>query len=442
MTARSETRALPEARLGDRLGRGSVVLAVVTVQVVAFAAAFAAEEATLYALFALGSAATLVGATAGGWRAVGAAAVGTALTGAVGWLLGYVWMIVAGPVLLTAAVGPAAGGSGRVGAGVGAATLGTALLAVAGELLAAPFVLVLGPAFLAAVVGRVDGEWADVAAATLGTVLLIAVGLPLAGFVARQEFGVVAEKLVQPEVHRMLYLSMYGPLLAALFTLAFGVPLAYLLARGFPGQSLVESLVDLPLIVPHSVAGLLILFGFGEGAAFPSLPILGSMPGLVLAMVFVSAPFAVNLAREAFETIDHRLEYAARIHGASRWEAFRRVDLPLAARGILTGGVMAWARAVSEFGAVAVVAYNVEFFYPSANALGKIARTWNPLDPSTWELPSQTAQHAPVFIFNTYTAGSLAESSAVGFILLSISVLIFLLVRWLAYDDGGVNVLS
>jgi molybdate/tungstate transport system permease protein len=270
----------------------------------------------------------------------------------------------------------------------------------------------------AAVLGYVSHQgWFGVAAATFGAVLLVAVGLPMVMFVARQQPSLVIEKALDPAVHQMLYLSIYGPLLAALFTIVFGVPLAYLLSEGFPGDTLVESLVDLPLVIPHSVAGLLILFGFGGDNALFGLRMLGTMTGLVLAMAFVSAPFAVNVVREAFETIDTRLEYAARSHGASRFETFRRVSFPLASRSVLTGGVLAWARALSEFGAVAVVAYNVEFFYPIA-----------------WE--QVTGQHAPVFIFNTYVSGSLAESSAVGFILLVLSIAIFLLVRWLAYDDG------
>jgi molybdate/tungstate transport system permease protein len=273
----------------------------------------------------------------------------------------------------------------------------------------------------AATVGYLSRRgWFAVVAASLGAILLIAVGLPIVMFVARQQPSLVIEKALSTEVHRMLYLSIYGPLLAALFTVVFGTPLAYLLSEGFPGDTLIESLVDLPLVVPHSVAGLVILFGFGGGGAFPSVFVLGTMIGLVLAMAFVSAPFAVNVIREAFETIDVQMEYAARVHGANRFETFRRVTFPLSARSVVTGGVLAWARAVSEFGAVAVVAYNVQFFYPPAG--GTI-----------------TGQHAPVFIFNTYTAGSLAESSAVGFILLVVSVLIFLLIRWLAYGEDDTS---
>ena len=266
------------------------------------------------------------------------------------------------------------------------------------------------------------GDTFVVAAATMGSILMVALGLPLFMFVARQQPSIVVEKALSSDVHRMLYLGVYGPLLAAMVSLTFGVPLAHLFSEGFTGQQLVESLVDLPLVVPHSVAGILILFGFGKGGAFPNVTVLGSMIGMILAMTFVSAPYAVNATREAFESIDDRLEYASRIHGASRWDTFRRVTAPLAIRGMVTGGVLAWARAVSEFGAVAVVAYSVSFFYPPAG--GEV-----------------TTQHAPVFVYGTYLQGGLAESGAVAFILLGVSALVFLFIRYLTSDStttGGV----
>jgi molybdate/tungstate transport system permease protein len=308
-----------------RFGRSALLLAVVTVQLVAFVAARAAGQPTLYALFMVVSAAALGYASRGG---------------------------------------------------------------VAGA-----------------------------AAAACGSVLLVALTFPLLLFAANQDPALVLGKLTDPAVHRMLYLSVYAPLLAALFALVTGVPLAFLLSRGFPGAELVQSLVDLPLVVPHSVAGIVVLFGFGPRGAFPRLSVLGTLVGAVLAMAFVSAPFAVNSAREAFESLDRRVEYAARVHGAGPLSTFARVSLPLSARGILTGGVLAWARAVSEFGAVAVVAYTVQFFYPPAGE-------------------SVRSAHAPVYIFRTYLTGSLAESGAVAFILLGVSVAIFLTIRAVAQDGG------
>ena len=263
----------------------------------------------------------------------------------------------------------------------------------------------------------------SVAAATLGSVLLLALGLPLLLFAARQNPEFVAELATTREVQVMLLLTIYGPLLAAAFSLVFGTPLAYLLAhREFAGQSVVESLVDLPLVVPHSVAGILILFGFGERGVFPEWEILATLTGMVIALTFVSAPFAVNSVREAFEAIDESMVRAARSQGASPFETFWRVTLPLAGRGVLTGGVLAWARGVSEFGAVAVVAYTVtDFWFPG--------------------LGEMTAQHAPVFIYNTYTSYGLERSGAVGAILLAMSAAVFLLVRWLAYDDEYTGVI-
>lgn len=259
-----------------------------------------------------------------------------------------------------------------------------------------------------------DG-WFGVIAAGLAATLLLALGVPILGFLLRQEPDLVWGAATDGAVHRMLFVTVYGPLLAAGGALVGGVPLAYLLARGFPGQSVVESVVDLPLVVPHSVAGILVLFGFGRDGVFPGVEILSSLTGMVLALVFVGAPFAVHGAREGFEAVDDDLRMAARSQGASPFETFRRVTLPLAGRSVVTGGVLAWARGVSEFGAVAVVAYTVSVVVPGVGSI--------------------TASHAPVFVYQTYTSRGLAESGAVASVLLAVSAAVFLLVRWLT-DDG------
>ena len=142
------------------------------------------------------------------------------------------------------------------------------------------------------------------------------------------------------------------------------MPLAYILARGsFRGRGVIQSVVDLPLVVPHTVAGIALLFLLGRTgwvggpAAHLGVSFYGSQWGIVAAMLFVSAPFAVNSARVAFEAIDPRLERAARSLGASPWHAFRRITLPLGLRGVLTGAVLVYARSISEFGAVVIIAY-------------------------------------------------------------------------------------
>ena len=399
--------ASARARLSGRIGGAVAVAGFGAIQVVAFTAAYLIERPTWYGLFMVAS------ATAVAYLVERGPSLRSA-----GELLG----LQAGSLLAGYAVGAlllpfVVDGIGVVAAadptGIGSFALGL-LNAVSGT--PAWYGYYVAAAILSTA-GMLDDGGFTVAAATLGTVLLVALGLPLFLFVARQQPGIVVAKLFDPGVHRMLYLGVYGPLLAAMASLLLGVPLAYLLSKGFPGQPFVESLVDLPLVVPHSVAGIIILFGFGRGGAFPNVSVLGEMAGMVLAMAFVSAPYAMNATREAFESIDDRLSYASRIHGASEWDTFRRIVGPLAVRGMVTGGVLAWARAVSEFGAVAVVAYSVEFFYPVAGE-------------------TVTAQHAPVFVYNTYLQGGLDESGAVAFILLSVSALIFLVVRYLT-DDGA-----
>ncbi|MEA2008734.1 MAG: ABC transporter permease, partial [Chloroflexota bacterium] len=144
-----------------------------------------------------------------------------------------------------------------------------------------------------------------------------------------------------------------------------GVPLAYLLARAtFPGKRLVEGLIDLPIVIPHSAAGIALLMVFGRrtllGKAFGmvGLKFVSAAPGIVIAMLFVSLPFLVDSAREGFESVDSRLERVARTLGATPWESFWRISFPLAWRSILAGIIMMWARGLSEFGAVVILAYH------------------------------------------------------------------------------------
>jgi molybdate/tungstate transport system permease protein len=148
-------------------------------------------------------------------------------------------------------------------------------------------------------------------------------------------------------------------------TVVLGTPLAWLLARGrMRGAGVVSAVLDLPLLIPHPVAGIALLLASGRGSAAGGaleqlgLAIVGSPLGIALAMLFVSAPLYVSGAREAFARVDARYEGVARTLGDSPWRALRRVTLPLAARGLLASAIVTWARAVSEFGAIVVLTYN------------------------------------------------------------------------------------
>ncbi len=168
---------------------------------------------------------------------------------------------------------------------------------------------------------------------------------------------------VRPEVREALWMSLASSTLATLVVGLWGIPLAYALARvDFPGKRWVESLVDVPILVPQSVAGvaLIVLLGPGSilGGVLESLhlPISGSLAGVVIAQVFVASPFLIKTTMTAFESVPLRLELASRSLGASPAATFWRISLPLASRGILVGATLAWARAISEFGCIVLFA--------------------------------------------------------------------------------------
>ena len=167
------------------------------------------------------------------------------------------------------------------------------------------------------------------------------------------------------EVIASLSRTFWAALLAVLIGGLMGIPLAYLLARyKFPGRGLIQALVNLPLVIPHTAAGVALILVFGRygvfGKAFQQVGIVFTdrLAGAVVAMIFVGVPFLVNAARQAFAALDSDLEQAARVDGATSWQVFRWITFPLAWRGIFNGAVMMWARGISEFGAVAIIAYH------------------------------------------------------------------------------------
>jgi molybdate/tungstate transport system permease protein len=168
---------------------------------------------------------------------------------------------------------------------------------------------------------------------------------------------------VRPEVRDALWMSLASSTLATLVVGLWGIPLAYALARvDFPGKRWVESLVDVPILVPQSVAGVALIVLLGPGSILGEmleslhLPISGSLAGVVIAQVFVASPFLIKTTMTAFESVPLRLELASRSLGASPAATFWRISLPLASRGILVGATLAWARAISEFGCIVLFA--------------------------------------------------------------------------------------
>ncbi len=199
----------------------------------------------------------------------------------------------------------------------------------------------------------------------LGLVMFLFIVVPLIRMVSASDPRVLYTTLLDTEVRNAIWLSLYAALIAAAVGFVFGVPLAYLLARHeFPGKKIVEGLIDVPIVIPHTAAGIALLFVFGRnffpGRVFHVMGIdfVDSTAGIVVAMLFVSIPFLINSAKEGFKKVDVRLEKVARTLGASPWQTFLRVTFPLAWRSILTGSIMMWARGISEFGAVIMLAYH------------------------------------------------------------------------------------
>ena len=212
--------------------------------------------------------------------------------------------------------------------------------------------------------GRVN-RVASVVTAAAASLLLLFLVAPLAGMVGGWGLEGLRALAGDAELRASLWLTLGSATIATLLGAAGGVPLAYLLSRKrFRGRGVVAALIDLPLVVPHPVAGIALLLVLGRdtpiGRALlaAGLQITGSTTGIVCAMMFVSAPLLVSAAREAFDRVDPRFEAVARTLGDTPWRAVRRVTLPLAGRGLVAAAVVMWARAISEFGAIVVLTYN------------------------------------------------------------------------------------
>lgn len=199
----------------------------------------------------------------------------------------------------------------------------------------------------------------------LGGLVLLFIVAPLAGMVLKTSVPEVAATAVDPEVQRSVILTLWTSMAATLILAFAAIPFSYLLARKeFPLKRLVTAIIDLPIVIPHSAAGIAIL-GFvsgdslvGAAAKRAGVHFVGGAAGIMTAMAFVSLPFLINAARDGFSAAPERLEKAALSLGASATRVFFTISVPLAWRAILSGLILMWARGLSEFGAVAVVAYH------------------------------------------------------------------------------------
>ncbi len=239
-----------------------------------------------------------------------------------------------------------------------------------------------------------------------GLLFLVLVLFPLLHLSLQDSPRTLGFVLERAAVQRAIWTSVATSSVATLLVTLGGVPLAYALARvAFTGRRAVETLVDVPILVPQSVVGVALLSLLGPGSPLGralqdhlGLSIAGQFAGVVVAQVFVSCPFLIKTALTAFEGVPPHLESAARTLGASARATFFRVSLPLASRGVLVGMILAWARSVSEFGSIILFASS----------------------PVT----------APILVHTEFVKAGVSESRPVAVLLLVICLWVFVLLQF------------
>ncbi len=208
-------------------------------------------------------------------------------------------------------------------------------------------------------------EWLRWIFVFLSVIILAFIAFPIIKMIYSSSPSILLDSFMDGEVAGSILLTLYAALIATLIGFILGVPLGYILAKvSFPGKKLIEGLIDLPIVIPHSAAGIALLFVFGRryfmGGLLDSIGLrfIDSLAGIVIAMLFVSVPFLIDSAKEGFRKVDPRLENVSRTLGATPLQTFMRISFPLAWRSIVAGMIMMWARGMSEFGAVIIIAYH------------------------------------------------------------------------------------
>ncbi len=225
--------------------------------------------------------------------------------------------------------------------------------------------------------------------------------------------GHLLAALRSPEIQFAIRLSLISCTLSALFSLWVGVPLGYLLARTrFPGRRLLDTLLDIPIVLPPLVIGLslLILFQTPPGRWIEQwIPVTYAVPSVVLAQFMVAAAFAVRTLRTTFDQMDPRQEQVALTLGCSRSQSFWMVAFPQARRGLFAAATLAWARSLGEFGPILVFSGATRF---------------------KTEVLSTT-------VFLELSVGNLEAAVAVSLLMVATAVLVLLILRFQGLDTSN-----
>lgn len=200
----------------------------------------------------------------------------------------------------------------------------------------------------------------------LSAPLLLFLCLPLVALVLRVDPANLLARALEPAAVQAITLSLITSCLTTLIALLSGTPVAYLLARRqFWGRNILDTLIELPMVLPPSVAGIALLIAFGRRGllgqymAEAGFSLAFTSSAVVIAQTFVAAPFYVKAATSAFAGVDRELEQAAAIDGATPLQVFRLMTIPLSRTVLLGGLVTTWARALGEFGATIIFAGNL-----------------------------------------------------------------------------------
>lgn len=247
--------------------------------------------------------------------------------------------------------------------------------------------------------------------AGLGGLVLLFIMAPLAGMLLHCSWGDLTEAARDAQVGRSIGLTLWTAMAGTLILAVAAVPFAYLLARKtFPFKRVITAIVDLPIVIPHSAAGIAVLgvvsreTAVGQAAERLGLSFVDSPAGIMAAMAFVSIPFLINAARDGFSAVPERLEKAALNLGATPIRVFLTISLPLAWRSIVSGLILMWARGLSEFGAVVIVAY-----HPMV---------------------------APVLIYERFTSYGLAYARPVAVLFVGVCLTLFVALRLLSREPN------
>lgn len=240
----------------------------------------------------------------------------------------------------------------------------------------------------------------------LSGLVLLFVAAPVLSLLLGPGISDYVRTATDAEAMRSIFTTL-GMSFAATMILALpSIPMAWILARkDFPLKAIVQGLTDLPVVIPHTAAGIALLTVVSPNTTFGSLleslglSFIGTHAGIALAMAFVSVPFLINAARQGFEMVPETYEKTSRSLGISAGRTFLRVSLPLARRSIVAGMIMMFARGMSEFGAVVIIAY-----YPMTT---------------------------PTLIFERFGAFGLSEASPVAALFVLLSLAVFVVLRWL-----------